>query len=473
MYQYVDSANLDFRRQYGGKSMKQLYFFVAIFFLVGGLFSVNAQDLIVLRDGNMIEAKVVEISSAEIRYRRFDHLDGPIIVISSANVLSIRYENGTSEIVNPTPVSPESNADRNPSKNQEYIELFPNRYFFLGGGISFQHRSINYYENNWYNDDYSLIAFRLSPIFGFQYTKFGFGFNPIFQYNVYSDSSYSSSRSIFGIGIFAQYNFYTIQRFSILGKFSIDYLSSPIVSDGYYDSSNSSGNSFGIGISPIFQYRLLEKLSLFASIGSISYTFSDDETDYNKEQYSTGTFGFNISSNISFGFNVLFPFKPKESESDSKSPDATDNTELQSSTAQEKEQTGRNTRFNTIGGTVGYLGVSNFGFSLNGTVSPASYTFFDFSIGLGFANFSFNGHINFCGFVPFNNGGWYGGLGIGGGAYELVDSMEGYFAINVITGFVFFNWLNISATLQMAVAPEFDIRFKPMVGYVYRFKPRQ
>jgi len=57
--------------------------------------------LIVLRDGVMIEAKVTEISPTEIRYKRFDNLDGPTIVIPAANVLSIRYENGTSEIFNP------------------------------------------------------------------------------------------------------------------------------------------------------------------------------------------------------------------------------------------------------------------------------------------------------------------------------------------------------------------------------------
>ena len=56
--------------------MKQFYFFAAVFLFVGGLFAVNAQDIIVLKDGNMIEAKVTEISSSEIRYKRFDNLDG-------------------------------------------------------------------------------------------------------------------------------------------------------------------------------------------------------------------------------------------------------------------------------------------------------------------------------------------------------------------------------------------------------------
>jgi len=78
--------------------MRQFCLFTLIFLFMGICF-VSAQDLIVLKDGSMIEAKVTEISQTEIRYKRFDHLDGPTIVISTARVLSIRYQNGTQEII--------------------------------------------------------------------------------------------------------------------------------------------------------------------------------------------------------------------------------------------------------------------------------------------------------------------------------------------------------------------------------------
>jgi hypothetical protein len=151
----------------------------------------------------------------------------------------------------------------------------------------------------------------------------------------------------------------------------------------------------------------------------------------------------------------------------------TSNISTQSTTVQAANKSVYNPRFNTLGVTLGYLGVSKFGFSLNGTVSPVQYTFFDFNMGIGFAYFSFNGNVNFNGFVPFSKGGWYGGIGLGGGVYESFASMNGFFAINAITGLLFFDWLNISATLQMEVVPEFNVRFKPMVGYIYRFSPKQ
>jgi len=145
------------------------------------------------------------------------------------------------------------------------------------------------------------------------------------------------------------------------------------------------------------------------------------------------------------------------------------NTAQSSQSRQSQTSSDDNTRFNSLGITAGYLGISSFGFSLNGTVSPGPYTFFDFNLGLGFSNFSFNGNINFAGFVPFNNGGWFGGLGIGGGLYEYGTDIGGYFAFNAITGFVFVNWLNLSIALQMKLLPEFNINIKPMIGYVYQF----
>ena len=83
---------------------------MAVLLFMGGIAAVGAQDLIVLRDGNMIEAKVTEISPSEIRYKRANHLDGPTIVVPAANVLSIRYANGKVDIINAAPAAPAGTA---------------------------------------------------------------------------------------------------------------------------------------------------------------------------------------------------------------------------------------------------------------------------------------------------------------------------------------------------------------------------
>ncbi|MDR1869111.1 MAG: CIA30 family protein [Treponema sp.] len=83
--------------------MKRFVIFLAIFLGMSGMAAVSAQDLIILKDGNVIEAKVTEISPSEIRYKRSNHLDGPTIVVPVVNVLSIRYANGKVDVINAAP----------------------------------------------------------------------------------------------------------------------------------------------------------------------------------------------------------------------------------------------------------------------------------------------------------------------------------------------------------------------------------
>ena len=82
------------------------------------VFSANAQDLIILKDGNVIEARVTEISPSEIRYKRYAHLDGPTVVIPVSRVLSIRYENGMVEIFNAVA---ETKTETEPEQVQENL----------------------------------------------------------------------------------------------------------------------------------------------------------------------------------------------------------------------------------------------------------------------------------------------------------------------------------------------------------------
>jgi opacity protein-like surface antigen len=88
--------------------MRKQTILMAVFAFSGWLITVNAQDMIILKDGNIIEAKVMEIHPTEIRYKRSDNLDGPMIILPVSSILSIRYKNGTTDIINASPVSSSS-----------------------------------------------------------------------------------------------------------------------------------------------------------------------------------------------------------------------------------------------------------------------------------------------------------------------------------------------------------------------------
>lgn len=67
--------------------------------LVGSVVA-SAQDLIVKIDSTRIEARVDEISTEQIRYKRFARPDGPTYVIPTAQVCYIRYADGFFESYN-------------------------------------------------------------------------------------------------------------------------------------------------------------------------------------------------------------------------------------------------------------------------------------------------------------------------------------------------------------------------------------
>jgi hypothetical protein len=85
--------------------MNKFYLFAILFFALG-VFSVSAQDMIVLTNGNTIEAKVEEITSTEIKYRRFGNMNYPLVTINRNDVYSIMYEDGTIEFYNTVPAPP-------------------------------------------------------------------------------------------------------------------------------------------------------------------------------------------------------------------------------------------------------------------------------------------------------------------------------------------------------------------------------
>jgi hypothetical protein len=69
---------------------------VFILFLISSISF--AQDLLTKKNGEDISAQVLEVDITEIKYKKFDDLNGPVFTILKSEVLLIRYENGTKDI---------------------------------------------------------------------------------------------------------------------------------------------------------------------------------------------------------------------------------------------------------------------------------------------------------------------------------------------------------------------------------------
>jgi hypothetical protein len=121
------------------------FYFLAILIFLFAVFSAGAQDMIVLTNGNIIEAKVEEISPAEVKYRRFDNLNGPLVIINKSDVLSIKYENGVTEVLNSVltaaplqPPIPQASIPTGPAldPNKLYFSFSLEPSGFIAGGPS-------------------------------------------------------------------------------------------------------------------------------------------------------------------------------------------------------------------------------------------------------------------------------------------------------------------------------------------------
>lgn len=65
--------------------------------------TVFAQDVIILRTGAELTVKVTEIDSPVIRYKKFENLDGPTYKLTTGEVFTIKYANGTKEFYGTAP----------------------------------------------------------------------------------------------------------------------------------------------------------------------------------------------------------------------------------------------------------------------------------------------------------------------------------------------------------------------------------
>jgi len=56
-------------------------------------------DVITLKNGDEIKAKIIEITQTEIKYKKCEFLTGPLISIDKAEVFMIKYSNGSKDII--------------------------------------------------------------------------------------------------------------------------------------------------------------------------------------------------------------------------------------------------------------------------------------------------------------------------------------------------------------------------------------
>lgn len=90
--------------------MKRLILFaLSILFTVSTFAAAAAVDVIVTNDAKKINAKILEVSQTEIKYKEADHIGGPTFTLSTADISSIIYANGKVAVFNDAKPSQQAN----------------------------------------------------------------------------------------------------------------------------------------------------------------------------------------------------------------------------------------------------------------------------------------------------------------------------------------------------------------------------
>jgi len=71
---------------------------VAIAICLAGSVTMSAQDIIVMKNGNEIQAVVQEVGVDVVKYKKYDNLDGPIYIKLKSEVFMIKYATGSKDV---------------------------------------------------------------------------------------------------------------------------------------------------------------------------------------------------------------------------------------------------------------------------------------------------------------------------------------------------------------------------------------
>ena len=87
-------------------SMKKL---LLLFVMLLPATMLNAQDVIVKKDGSTIICKVLEVGTNEVKYKKISNIDGPLYSVSITDIQNINFENGEKELFNDVSISTDFN----------------------------------------------------------------------------------------------------------------------------------------------------------------------------------------------------------------------------------------------------------------------------------------------------------------------------------------------------------------------------
>ena len=96
---------------------------------------VMAQDLIVTRSQQRIEARVTEVSPDEVKYVDYNNQEGPVYVLPATDVVTVIFQNGQVKVFEPVPPQGPQPNYLNCIPSPQYMTRTGDMYYYEGYGM--------------------------------------------------------------------------------------------------------------------------------------------------------------------------------------------------------------------------------------------------------------------------------------------------------------------------------------------------
>lgn len=156
---------------------------ILTFLITSFVLELGAQDIITLRTGDEVQAKITEVGVTEIKYKKWENLDGPLYALRKTEVFMIKYQNGTKDVFPITNANGQNIQTIDPAKAQQAKEDYDKYHglykktltkgcletgfggaFFVTGLGLLTHGALAYKAGNEiYNDYYGYTPYKANP----------------------------------------------------------------------------------------------------------------------------------------------------------------------------------------------------------------------------------------------------------------------------------------------------------------------